>query len=610
MEYLVGPLAENHAPALQMVGGVLGHLKIARALCALDEWLRTLHASAATLRHLPSNGVRSGDVTAIFNRLMRIAHSPSFLKVHTFSLPTIDIILLPSCLDFGPVLFGGLHPRQYPTLIQFGFVIRQMVHQLREQMQASGIYVDHQIEGHIEVPWALERALASLLILLELAFRHNRLQMHCLLKTPLIKEWCEYLLQMEVMSTLSSTIFQTSADWRPYAQHRLLEAAALLRFAKTWPIQGASRAQHIKHVAQLSGRVALPRHAYLIADKLSWHEALCPIALLHLRNLDTMLAADLTEQMCLYDTAHWHDHRQVAAAVTAFAHLQEHAERIMHTQGRGSPFDCTALKELVEAAPAHLDDWPHHPMQTAHGNYSRARSALLSVLAQPPAFGDCIGVRRGHDVLAYVAATARGIANVCVEIHRYVQVELSGIPTASVIQSQLTTGVLLPPMSWSCHGSECLVIHQRTGCLDQGTARSKLTAPTYHPSPLAEILLMLTFPFLEALATTQVPCCGVDYKHTMRPCIGMDYHFQGVLELANFAQYYTVEQASSCSTSRWSLGVASPSAAHMASFSAQFTTCSPPTELCRTMVHDTLAGQMRLDSYRWNGSSSSTRQMG
>ena len=142
IEFLAGPQPLHHAPTLQMVGGMLGHLGVARALCALDQWLRTLYTAAVSWRHFPPRGTRVRDVSAIYHKLMRVTHTPSFLQVHTFFLPAMDTVLLPACMDLGPVLFGAMLPMQIPTWVQLGFVIRQIVNHLREQMQLRGKYLD------------------------------------------------------------------------------------------------------------------------------------------------------------------------------------------------------------------------------------------------------------------------------------------------------------------------------------------------------------------------------------------------------------------------------------------------------------------------------------
>ena len=307
MEYLAGPQPMHHAPTLQMVGGLLGHLRIARALCTLDQWVRTLHRSALLLRHYPPNGVTTNDVMAIYCKLLRVTHTPSFSKVHSLLLPTIDIVLLPACMDLGPVLFGAQLPTQLPTWVQLGFVIRQIVNQLREMMQVHERQVSRQATGQYGMPLALERVLASLLVLIQSAFLHNRLKMHDLMDNPYLESCRLRLSGLAKMATLSATSFLTSVDWKPYARHRLLEVLALLRFLSAWPRLGAVLVTGTTRVSRTGGGVALPHQAIILADNLQWHPFVCPTGLFLMDALDCMLATVWVDKVTLFHCANWHD---------------------------------------------------------------------------------------------------------------------------------------------------------------------------------------------------------------------------------------------------------------------------------------------------------------
>jgi hypothetical protein len=238
IEFLAGPLPMHHAPTFQLVGGAIGRLAIARSLCKLDQWLRTLYTTALSWRHFPPQGNRLRDIPAIFYKTMRVTHTPSFLVVHTLFLPTLDTVLLPTGMDLGPVLFGTQAPAQLPTWIQFGFVVRQMVHHLREQMQSRGLYweASHTPStspgpGIYEMPLVLQRVIASLMVLTEFAFRQNRLHMYWLFQDTQLMNCQKQIFYYARMATLSAGVFRSSTEWRPYERQSLLQVAALLRFS-------------------------------------------------------------------------------------------------------------------------------------------------------------------------------------------------------------------------------------------------------------------------------------------------------------------------------------------------------------------------------------------
>ena len=492
IEFIAGPLPMHHAPTFQLVGGALGRLAIARALCTLDQWLRTLYTTALSWRHFPPQGNRLRDILAIFYKAMRVTHTPSFLVVHTLFLPTIDTVLLPAGVDLSPVLFGTQAPAQFPTWIQFGFVVRQIVHHLKEQMQSRGLYWDAShtpsaspAPGIYEMPLILQRVLTTLMVLTEFAFRQNRLQLYWLFQDIQLIKCQKQIFHYARIATLSATIFRSSTEWKPYERHSLLQVAALLRFSQRWPAAGSKTARVSSRAPKIATGAALPRQALVLIDQLGWHGKACPIGLFLMDALDGMSSVNWTDHISLYDCAAWHTPSAANQASMVFAHLHDAIQQLLRRPSHATQLDLAAMSRIIGHAPEHLDGWPHHPPASAHGLYSSARIALIVALAQPSIFETHIGVRRGQDPIEYVSHIASHLYHMCAEIVKNVDAAQHGGPRDAA------TGT--PVSAWGAQGIPAITHHMpwitppRVHLALSNALADRFSRATYHPGHTSSV---------------------------------------------------------------------------------------------------------------------------
>jgi len=485
VEFLDGPLPMHHEPTYQLVAGVTGRLAIAKALSSLEKWLHTLYSTALSWKHFPPRGNRIRDILAIFYKTMRVIHTPSFLTVHTLFLPALDALLLPTGIDLGLVLFGAQVPEQIPSWLQFGFVVRQIVHHLREQMQARGLFWEASYAPSTalsstmhEMPWVLLKVISSLMIFTEFAFRHNRLRMYWLVQDSQLLCCQKHIFHYSQLATLSAHVFH-GFEWGPYERDGLLQVAVLLQFSRTWPAAGSRVARGGSRDPTIAGGTMFTRQAYVLQDQLSWHGKACPIGLFLMDALDGMMSDSWKEHISLYDGAAWHTPTNALEAGIVFTHLYDTVLQLLSRQAFIGPADWSHLGYIIGNSPEHLDDWPHHPPASAHGLYSSARIALLLAVAQPPLFAEHIGIRRGHDLIKYVADVAHYMCQLCAAIVAEIdyithgQVASRSADASRARLSSMGLPAIIHPMPW--------IWAQRVSSAN--AVADRLSRSAYHPGP-------------------------------------------------------------------------------------------------------------------------------